>query len=277
MLAGLPGQAAAACRGRSRSAASTLHLGWHPQGDGKWFYGLSVENGRVKDEGTFRLRSGLRTLVERFQPELRLTPLQDVLLCDLDASATGRTSRRVLAEHGIPRPGAALASFAGTAWPARRSRRAAWRSPSRSGRLPGIIDELEAELAASWAWRTRRMSVRMTGCPNGCARPYQSDIGIVGRSGDKYTLFVGGSTLGDRLNFMLRDLVPIGQIVPTLAPILKSFRDDRQAGESFGDFCHRLGLEALRALLPRGTAGRQSPLTPDGRSLEGRMMHAPLS
>src|SRR5262249_28858981 len=64
-----------------------LHLGWHPQGNGKWYYGLSVENGRIKDDGAFKLRSGLRKLVERFGPELRLTPAQDILLCDLDAGA----------------------------------------------------------------------------------------------------------------------------------------------------------------------------------------------
>ena len=70
-----------------------LHLGWQPQGDGKWFLGLSVENGRVKDEGSLRLRSGLRALIERFRPELRLTPLQDVLLCNLDASALPEIKR----------------------------------------------------------------------------------------------------------------------------------------------------------------------------------------
>jgi sulfite reductase (ferredoxin) len=94
------------------------------------------------------------------------------------------------------------------------------------------------------------MSVRMTGCPNGCVRPYQSDVGIVGRSGDKYMLFVGGHVHGHRLNFELRDLVPRGQIVATLRPLLVHFKAGRTAGESFGDFCHRLGAERLRGLLP---------------------------
>jgi sulfite reductase (ferredoxin) len=81
----------------------------------------------------------------------------------------------------------------------------------------------------------------MTGCPNGCARPYQSDIGIVGRSGDKYTLFVGGHVLGHRLNVEFKDLVPREQIVPALAPLLRQFKADRLAGETFGDFCQRSG------------------------------------
>src|SRR5207244_5060706 len=85
--------------------------------------------------------------------------------------------------------------------------------------LPGVIDELEKELQRL-GLQDEKLSVRMTGCPNGCARPYQSDIGIVGRSGDKYTLFVGGQVLGNRLNFQLKDLVPLAEIVSTLKPLL---------------------------------------------------------
>ena len=88
----------------------------------------------------------------------------------------------------------------------------------------------------------------MTGCPNGCARPYQSDIGIVGRSGDKFTLYVGGHLLGHRLNFMLVDLLPRAEIVPLLELLLVHFKEERQAGESFGDYCQRRGAENLQAL-----------------------------
>ena len=109
----------------------------------------------------------------------------------------------------------------------------------------------------------------MTGCPNGCARPYQSDIGIVGRSGDKYTLFVGGRILGDRLNFPLKDLVPRAEIVPTLVPILENFKTERQNGESFGDFCHRLGIDKLRELLPKDVAA-SGPLVSPARAVAGR-------
>src|SRR5262249_6139691 len=77
-----------------------LHLGWHDQGDGKWYYGLSIENGRIKDEGSLRLRSGLRAIAERFGPELRLTPLQDVLLCNLEGKDRPEVEK-LLREHGI--------------------------------------------------------------------------------------------------------------------------------------------------------------------------------
>ena len=227
------------------------HLGWHPQGDGKWYYGLSIENGRVKDEGPLRLRSGLRALVERFQPDLRLTPLQDILLCDLDAGARPEIER-MLAEYGVSRP-------------EQVSQRAQVQhglpgDPDlRPGHLrigavlPGIIDQLEAELKRL-GLEDEKLSVRMTGCPNGCARPYQSDIGLVGRSGDKYTLFVGGHVLGHRLNFLLKDLVPLPEIVPTLRPLLEHFKQERRADESFGDYCHRQGVERLQSFLPQQKA-----------------------
>src|SRR4029077_13214542 len=112
-----------------------------------------------------------------------------------------------------------------------------------------VIDQLEAELKRL-GLGDEPIRVRMTGRPNGCARPYQSDIGLVGRSGDKYTVYVGGNLLGTRLNFALRDLVPQAQIVPLLVPVLEHFKEWRQDSESFGDFCHRLGAEKLHALLP---------------------------
>jgi sulfite reductase (ferredoxin) len=98
------------------------------------------------------------------------------------------------------------------------------------------------------------LGVRMTGCPNGCVRPYQSEIGIVGRSGDKYVLYVGGHVHGDRMNFQLKDLVPRSEIVSTLGPLLHLYKEERRPGESFGDYCHRLGPDHARALLPTAAA-----------------------
>ncbi len=222
-----------------------LHLGWHPQGDGKWFYGISVENGRVKDVGSIRLRSGLRAIVERFGPELRLTGMQDVLLCNLDGHDLPHLER-MLDEYGIPRPDSVS-----------RVRRYSMSCPaiptcglaiSEAERaLPGILDELET-LLEHLGLERETLSVRMTGCPNGCVRPYQSDIGIVGRSGDKYVVYVGGRVLGDRMNFQLKDLVPRGEIVATLEPLLRHYKDERRSGESFGDYCHRLGPDHTRLL-----------------------------
>jgi sulfite reductase (ferredoxin) len=226
--------------------AVDLHLGAHPQGDGKWWYGVSVENGRVKDEGSLRLRSGLRAVVERLRPELRITPNQDVLLCGLSGGDV-QTAESLLEEHGVARPDRVS--------PSRRFSMSCPAIPtcglaiSESERaLPGILDELEKALA-ELGLANEAVSVRMTGCPNGCARPYQSDVGIVGRSGDKYVVYVGGRAQGDRLNFELRDLTPRGEIVATLRPLLRRWREERRPAEGFGDFCARLGPDAAKATL----------------------------
>lgn len=222
-----------------------LHLGWHEQGDGKYFYGISIENGRIKDDGDFRLRTALRELIEHFQPAVRLTPMQDMLLCDLPAHAK-EVIERTLAVSGVTRPERlALVQTHSLACPAMPTCGLALSESERVA--PALIDRLEAELARL-GLDQEKIGVRMTGCPNGCVRPYQSDIGIVGRSGDKYTLFVGGNLVGARLSFILKDLVPINDIVATLRPLFIAFKQHRQADEGFGDYCHRLGAEHCRAL-----------------------------
>jgi sulfite reductase (ferredoxin) len=227
------------------------HLGWHEQGDGKHFFGLSIENGRVKDEGRLRLRTGLRSLVGRFGPDLRITPMQDLLLGNLEPGARPEFER-LLAEYGIRRPDqiSELRKLS-MACPALPTCGLALTESERV--LPGLLDQLGAVLA-SLGLQEEKLSVRMTGCPNGCARPYQGDVGLVGRSGDKFTVFVGGRMLGDRLAFPLQDLVPQAQIVPLLTPLLACFKDARQPGESFGDFCQRLGLQDLQALIPESVS-----------------------
>jgi sulfite reductase (ferredoxin) len=91
----------------------------------------------------------------------------------------------------------------------------------------------------------------MTGCPNGCARPFNSDVGLVGRAQNKYTVYLGGRLLGDRLNTVYKDMVPLEEIVPTLVPVLACFKHERVADETFGDFCHRQGTEYLSAWAER--------------------------
>jgi sulfite reductase (ferredoxin) len=254
------------------------HLGWQPQGNGRWYYGLSIENGRVKDEGTMRLRSGLRALVERFQPSLRITPMQDILLCDLEATAKAEIDR-TLADYGILRPDQlSTVQRYSMACPAIPTCGLALTESERA--LPAIIDQLEVELQRL-GLEDEKLSVRMTGCPNGCARPYQADIGLVGRSGDKFTLFVGGRVLGNRLNFMLKDLVPFADIVPTLVPLLEHFKEERQPAESFGDYCQRVGAEQLQRWLPqaaaKAAAGRQAPLIATIPYRPGKATFAPAA
>src|SRR5262249_18553736 len=190
------------------------------------------------------------------QPEIRLTPLQDILLCNLAAEAR-LVIEKTLAAHGVWKPELiSLVQKYSMACPAIPTCGLALTESERA--LPTFIDQLEVELKRL-GLEDEKISVRMTGCPNGCARPYQSDIGLVGRSGDKYTLFVGGSVLGTRLNFMLKDVGPWGEILPPLLPLLEHFKDERWPGESFGDYCHRLGAAQLQKSLPQWSAKPAAP------------------
>jgi sulfite reductase (ferredoxin) len=219
-------------------------LGWHEQGDGCWFYGLNVENGRIKDEGSFRLKAALREICTTLRLPLRLTPHQSIIFCDIDESDRGRLedilrSHGVLLSHEI----SAVRRWS-MACPALPTCGLAVTESERV--LPSMVDQLEQELN-QLGLADEVFTVRMTGCPNGCARPYNSDVGLVGKTKDKYTVFLGGRVLGDRLNFIYKDLVPTDEVVSTLVPVLRYFKESRQNGESFGDFCHRVGKEDLLA------------------------------
>ena len=100
-----------------------------------------------------------------------------------------------------------------------------------------------------------RLSIRITGCPNGCARPYTGDIGIVGRMPGFYSLYVGGDFAGTRLNIAVADKVALHAIAETLDPLFELFSSSRIAGEGFGDFCHRIGPPALQQALAERQKG----------------------
>jgi len=219
------------------------HLGWHQQADGRWFLGLFVENGRIKDTDTNRLKSGLRRIMEQFQPGLRLTGQQNILLTDLDATARkGGTS--MLNEYGIPLdPNAGGAHRFAMACPSLPTCGLALAEAERV--LPSIMQQVEADLH-TLGLGNEPLSVRMTGCPNGCARPYMGDIGIVGRSKDIYNIYIGGDWANTRLNTIYAPSVRLSEIAATIRPLLALWKDERQGRETFGDFCHRLGVEQLR-------------------------------
>ena len=217
-------------------------MGWHEQGDSRSFYGLNVENGRIKDEGTYRLKSALREICTRLRPPLRLTPHQSIIFCDIEAGDRGRLEE-IFRRHGVP----LTEEFTkvrrwSMACPALPTCGLAVAESERV--LPSLMDQLESELQ-KLGLENEVFTTRMTGCPNGCARPYNSDIGLVGKTKDKYTIFLGGRVYGDRLNFIYKDLVPTDEVVPTLVPVFQFFKEARQNGESFGDFCWRVGKDEL--------------------------------
>lgn len=220
------------------------HIGWSPQGDGRWFYGLNIENGRIVDREGFTLKSALREICRTFHPGIRLTAHQSVLFTDV-AERDRQRLEEILHRHGVRRhdeiSNARRWSMACVAMPTCPL------AVTESERImPEVIDQLEVELERL-GLSDERFTIRMTGCPNGCARPYNADVAMVGKTANKYTIFLGGRLFGDRLAFLFKDLVPLEAIVSTLVPILTYFRQDRQSGESLGDFCHRKGADDLRA------------------------------
>ncbi|MCC9606012.1 NADPH-dependent assimilatory sulfite reductase hemoprotein subunit [Blastopirellula sp. JC732] len=220
------------------------HKGWHEQGDGKWFYGLNVENGRIKDDETIQLKTAIRKICNQFNPGIRLTSHQDIMFCDI-AEADKQAIIDILKEHKVPLTeeisNVRRWSIACVAWPT------CGLSITESERaLPGIIDGLEVELA-KLGLDSEKFTVRMTGCPNGCARPYNSDVGLVGRAKEKYTMFLGGRLLGNRLSFIYKDMVPADEVVAELTKVFAFYKAAREEGESFGDFCHRQGKESIEA------------------------------
>ncbi|MBA4191038.1 MAG: NADPH-dependent assimilatory sulfite reductase hemoprotein subunit [Planctomycetaceae bacterium] len=222
-----------------------LHLGWHSMGDGKWFLGVSVENGRIKDEGANRLRSGLREIVSRFKADVRLTTQQDILVCGISTADRGAVDS-LLNEYGIPREETLpMVQKWSMACPAIPTCGLAITESERS--LPNVVRQLEKVLT-DLGLGGEPISVRMTGCPNGCARPYQSEIGLVGRGGTKYTVYIGGDSFGRRLNTEVQDSVPIDQIAPKLSKVFAAFKAERSNGELFGSYCERIGLEKVKEL-----------------------------
>jgi len=190
-------------------------------------------------------------LLEKYGMPTRLTALQSVILCDI-APADKPEIIRILAEHGIKqdheltllrRYSIACPAFPTCGLSITESERA----------LPGIIDELEVEMA-KLGIQQDRIAVHMTGCPNGCARPYTPDIGLVGKqagvggAAGKYTIYLGGNAQGTRLAYIYQDFVPQDKVASTLSVALRFYKANRRNGETFGDFCHRQGQAAMQAI-----------------------------
>jgi sulfite reductase (ferredoxin) len=220
------------------------HLGWHTQSDGRFFYGLFVENGRIQDAGGQNVRSALRELVVSLRCTVRLTPQQNVLLTGL------RESDRTTVTDTLQRWGVALSeeipsairhSMACPAWPT------CGLAVAEAERvMPDLIRELNV-LQVGTGLGDEQISYRMTGCPNGCARPYLGDVGFVGTTLGKYDVFLGGDYLGTRLNELYAHNVRLEDIPDMLRGPLLEYAETRLPGEGFGDWCSRHGVSEIAA------------------------------
>lgn len=219
-------------------------LGWWEQGDGKLFYGLHVDNGRVKDEGDFRLKSALRALVDKYNLAMIMSPTQSIILRDIDPKDKEGVES-ILASHGIAR----LEEVD----PLNRLAMACPALP-----LCGLAQTEAERIAPSYLQRIRKMLtklgmdgeeilIRMTGCPNGCARPYMAELAFVGDGPKNYQVWLGGSPVLTRTAYPFLSKMKADDLEVTLEPILKMWAEQRQQFEAFGDFCFRVGAEAIEA------------------------------
>lgn len=218
-------------------------LGWHEQGDGKLFYGISVQNGRIKDEGTFRLKTALRKIVSKYNLPIRLTASQDVILYDIEPSDRQRINR-ILREHGIKQlkqidP---LVRYS-MACPALPTCGLATTEAERA--IPDILVRIRA-LLEKVGLPNEHFIIRMTGCPNGCARPYLAELAFVGNGPGTYQVWLGAAPNQTRLAKVYLEKMPVETLEETFEPVFVLFKKERQAGESFGNFCDRIGLDAIQ-------------------------------
>jgi sulfite reductase (ferredoxin) len=222
------------------------HLGWHEQGDGRLYLGVPVASGRIVDDGEVRLRTALREVVARFGADPILMPSQDIVLSEIDPadrdaiSGLLRRHNLRLAEDLLPVERWALAC------PALPSCGLAL---TEAERVRGDIVGAIADRLKRWGLEEERLGIRITGCPNGCARPYSGDIGIVGRVPGFYSLYVGGDFAGTRLNQPIAERLSIAGIAAALDPLFALWASSRDSGEGFGDFCHRIGIAALQQVV----------------------------
>jgi sulfite reductase (ferredoxin) len=220
------------------------YLGWHRIAAGQWFVGLPLLCGRLAGEQ----KAGLRRLVQTYQLEIRLTPNQDILLCNI-ATAQRATLVRELAAIGFEAPEAPpLLARHAIACPALPLCGLAVTEAERI--FPEVLERLDNQFQRLGI--SKSVLVRMTGCPNGCARPYMAEIGLVGSGVDQYQLWLGGTPNLSQLAEPYLERMPLEQLETTLEPLLQAWN---QAGgrRSFGAFVHASGREQVLELLQGST------------------------
>ena len=212
-------------------------MGWHTSENGLHHLTLFVENGRLADIGDWRLKAALKEIAQTHDVSFILTPNQNIIIARAAAEAR-KAIEATLAAHGVPLRGSVLreAAMACVALPT-----CALALAESERYLPSLITRLDALLAQNGLDK-QAITVRMTGCPNGCARPYIAEIGFVGRNPGRYNLHLGGDNNGARLNRLYKEDADEDTILATLAPIFADYAKSRNPGEGFGDFVTRLKI-----------------------------------
>lgn len=213
-------------------------LGWRQGADKKWHLGLFIEAGRIKDAPGYQLRAAIREIAEAGGVTFSVTGNQNLIVCNVSPRQKSKINA-ILESHGID-----IATSSGL----RRNSISCVALPTcalalaESERfLPELISTLEGSLDKA-GLRHDDIVIRMTGCPNGCGRPYLAEIGFVGRSPGFYNLYLGAAYDGTRLNKLYAQDVDKARIVELLEPLFLRYAKERDGGERFGDFVIRAGV-----------------------------------
>jgi sulfite reductase (NADPH) hemoprotein beta-component len=230
--------------------------GWHECADGTWFYGLHILSGRIKDIPGWPMKTALREIAKIHEGDFRLTPSQNLSISGV-TSAKKTEIETILARHGLSnenkRSSLRLNALSCVALPT------CGLALAESERiLPEILEKFEIVLEEAGLSHDA-ISLRITGCPNGCARPYLAEIGFVGKAPGKYALYLGAKYNGTRLNRLFSPSITIDDAVARLTPIIKQFALERLPGEGFGDYCDRVVLPSDATFHSVGTQPEGTP------------------
>ncbi|KAG2220182.1 hypothetical protein INT45_005355 [Circinella minor] len=213
------------------------HYGWVKGVEDKWHFGMFIENGKVKDWPDFPCKTGLRELAKWHKGEFRLTPNQHLVIADVPEADLEKTKQH-LAKYkmdNIQFTGLRLNAMACVALPT------CGLAMAESERyLPTLVGYLESAVEEA-GLRDDAITIRMTGCPNGCARPYLAELAFVGKAPGAYNVYLGGGHKGERLNKLWKESLREEEILAEIKPIIKQYALERNQGEPFGDWVIRAG------------------------------------
>jgi sulfite reductase (NADPH) hemoprotein beta-component len=233
--------------------------GWHECADGTWFYGLHILSGRIRDLPGWPMKTALREIAQVHAGDFRLTPSQNLTISGVTASQRPVIDA-ILARHGLAseneRSGLRLNALSCVALPT------CGLALTESERvLPDILAKFEAVFEEA-GLREDAISLRITGCPNGCARPFLGEIGLVGRAPNKYALYLGANHHGTRLGRLVSPSITLDDALELLRPIIRRYALERNDAEGFGDFCDRVVLPEDATIHSVGTQEDASALIP---------------
>ncbi|XP_031488045.1 sulfite reductase [ferredoxin], chloroplastic [Nymphaea colorata] len=219
------------------------YLGWHEQGDGALFCGLHVDNGRIK--GT--MKKALREVIEKYNLSVRLTPNQNIILCDI-RRAWKRPITTTLAQAGLLQPRYVdPLNITAMACPALPLCPLAITEAERG--IPDILKRIRAVFDKVGLKYGESLVVRITGCPNGCARPYMAELGLVGDGPNSYQIWLGGTPNQTTLAKCFMNKVKVQDLEKVFEPLFYTWKQKRERGESFGAFTDRTGFDKLQEIV----------------------------